>query len=173
MAHMSLASGTRLGPHEILAPLGAGGMGEVYLAVPTGGSDDLRSDGKWLAYTSDESGRLEVYVIPFDPHASPDNALATGRWQISTEGGTSPRWSRTGKELFFHNPPGTTLYVTSIKLEGGKIESSDVRKLFDLPLHPAWDFYDIGRDGSIYMSRYVGRQSSSLTMLLNWRPSAK
>jgi hypothetical protein len=48
-----------------------------------------------------------------------------------------------------------------------------VRKLFDLALHPAWDFYDIGRDGRIYLSRYVPRQGSPLTMLLNWRPSGK
>jgi serine/threonine protein kinase len=78
---------------------------------------DLSPDGKWLAYTSDESGRLEVYVVPFDPHASPASALAAGRWQISTEGGVQPRWSPTGKELFFANPPGTELYVTSITLE--------------------------------------------------------
>jgi len=65
------------------------------------------------------------------------------------------------------------LYVTGIKLDAGKLESSSARKLFDLPLHPAWDFYDSGRDGNIYMSRYVGRQTSPLTVVLNWRPSGK
>ena len=132
---------------------------------------DLSPDGKWLAYTSDESGRLEVYVIPFSPVASAANALAAGRWQVSMEGGNQPRWSRTSKELFFANPSGTTLYVTGIKTEAGKLESSNVTKLFDLPPHPAWEFYDIGHDGNIYMFRYVGGQSSVLTMLLNWRPS--
>jgi len=112
-------------------------------------------------------------VVPFNPLATSANALAAGRWQISTEGGSQPRWSPTGKELFFANPPGTTLYVTSIKIETGKRESSSVRKLFDLPLHPAWDFYDIGRDGHIYLSRYVPRQGSPLTVLLNWRPTGK
>ncbi|HET9407108.1 MAG TPA: protein kinase [Candidatus Sulfotelmatobacter sp.] len=134
---------------------------------------DLSPDGKWLAYTSEESGRLEVYVIPFHPLGTPANALASGRWQVSTEGGNQPRWSRVAKELFFANPSGTALYVTSIKAEGGKFESSNPSKLFDLPLHPAWDFYDIGRDGSIYMSRYIGRQGSALMMLLNWRPAEK
>jgi eukaryotic-like serine/threonine-protein kinase len=134
---------------------------------------DLSPDGKWLAFTSEESGRLEVYVIPFNTLASPGNALTAGRWQISTEGGNQPRWSRTGKELFFANPSGTTLYVTTIKVEAGKLESSNMRKLFDLPLHPAWDFYDVARDGNIYMSRYVGRQSSALNMLLHWRPSGE
>ena len=134
---------------------------------------DLSPDGKWLAYTSEESGRLEVYVIPFNPVATPASALAAGRWQISFEGGNQPRWSPSGKELFFPNPSCTTLYVTSIKAEAGKFEPSNPRKLFDLPLHPSWAFYDVGRDGNIYMFRYVGRQGFALTMLLNWRPSGQ
>jgi len=134
---------------------------------------DLSPDGKWLAYTSEESGRLEVYVVPFNPLASPDNVLAAGRWQVSTEGGNQPRWSPNGKELFFANPSGTALYSASVRSETGKLEFTNVRKLFDLPLHPAWAFYDIGRDGKIYLSRYVGRQSSTLNMLLNWRLSGR
>ena len=161
-------------PGEVwVAPLKPGEAPHLLLRNISSFGTDLSPDGKWLAYTSDESGRLEVYVIPFDPLATSANAVATGRWQISTEGGCQPRWSPTGKELFFVNPPGTTLYVTSIKLDTGKLESITVRKLFDLALHPAWDFYDIGRDGRIYLSRYVPRQGSTLTMFLNWRPSGK
>jgi serine/threonine protein kinase len=161
-------------PGEVwVAPLKPGEAPHLLLRNISSFGTDLSVDGKWLAYTTDESGRLEVYVVPFDPLATSANAVAAGRWQISTEGGSLPRWSPTGKELFFANPPGTTLYVTSIKLENGKLESSNVRKLFDLGLHPAWDFYDIGRDGNIYLSRYVPRQSSTLTMFLNWRPSGK
>ncbi|MFQ5859694.1 MAG: WD40 repeat domain-containing protein, partial [Anaerolineae bacterium] len=51
------------------------------------------ADGKWLAYASDESGRREVYVRPF-PN------VADGRWQISTDGGRSPLWAHSGRELF-------------------------------------------------------------------------
>jgi hypothetical protein len=91
----------------------------------------------------------------------------------ATPAETSHRWSHTGTELFFANPSGTILYATSIKTGAGKLESSDVRKLFDLPLHPAWAFYDVGRDGNICMVRYVGREASPLTVLLNWRPSGK
>ena len=50
-------------------------------------------DGHWVAYTSDESGRLEVYVQPFP--------AAGGKWQISTNGGENPKWRRDGKELFY------------------------------------------------------------------------
>jgi len=50
-------------------------------------------DGKWIAYVSDESSREEVYVQPFPPSG--------GKWQISTAGGTEPRWRGDGKELFY------------------------------------------------------------------------
>jgi eukaryotic-like serine/threonine-protein kinase len=161
-------------PGEVwVQPLKPGEAPHLLLRNISSYGTDLSPDGKWLAYTSEESGRLEVYMVPFNPLATSANAVASGRWQISTEGGTQPRWSPTGKELFFVNSPGTTLYVTSVNLETGKLESSNVRKLFDLALHPAWDFYDIGRDGRIYLSRYVPRQGSPLTMLLNWRPSGK
>jgi serine/threonine-protein kinase len=56
----------------------------------------LSPDGKFLAYSSDESGTFEVYVRPF-PN------VAEARWQVSTAGGRSPLWSHSGKELFFRN----------------------------------------------------------------------
>jgi eukaryotic-like serine/threonine-protein kinase len=62
-------------------------------------SPALSPDGKWLAYASDESGTFEIYVRPF-PNA------ASARWQVSTAGGSSPLWSRSGKELFFRNDRG-------------------------------------------------------------------
>jgi eukaryotic-like serine/threonine-protein kinase len=55
---------------------------------------EISPDGQWLAYQSDESGRHEVFVRPF-PN------VESGRWQISTEGGTRPAWSRKGDELFY------------------------------------------------------------------------
>ncbi len=67
----------------------------------------LSPDGRWLAYVSDESGQAEVYVRPF-----PD--VASGRWQISTTGGNSPRWSHSGSELFFQNP-GNDLMVAPVR----------------------------------------------------------
>lgn len=102
-----------------VAPLKANEAPHLLVRNISSFSTDLSPDGKWLAYSSDESGRLEVYVIPFRPSASVDNALASGRWQISTEGGSQPRWSRTGSELFFGNPSLTTLYSATIKAEGG------------------------------------------------------
>jgi serine/threonine-protein kinase len=56
-------------------------------------------DGRWLAFESDESGRFVVYVRPFPE-------VQTGRWQISTAGGTRPLWSRDGRELFYLETQG-------------------------------------------------------------------
>ena len=50
-------------------------------------------DGRFVAYVSDESGRNEVYVRPFPG--------GDGKWQVSGNGGTQPRWSKHGKELFY------------------------------------------------------------------------
>jgi serine/threonine-protein kinase len=52
-------------------------------------------DGRWIAYQSNESGRYEVYVLPFPGPG--------GKWQISSAGGRMPVWSRNGRELFFQN----------------------------------------------------------------------
>jgi Tol biopolymer transport system component len=134
---------------------------------------DLSPDGKWLAYTSNEAGRQDVYVIPFDPHATVANSLAAGRWQVSSDGGSQPRWSPTGKELLFTNTSMTTLYAAKVEAAGGKFERGEIAKLFDLPPHPAWSFYDISRDGNIYMFRFIGRQTAPLTVLLNWKPNGK
>ena len=57
------------------------------------GGAALSPDGRWLAYVSNESGPNEVYVRPFPSEQA--------RWQISSGGGTEPRWSPTGRELFY------------------------------------------------------------------------
>jgi serine/threonine-protein kinase len=77
-----------------LAPLQSGTAGSPLLVSPFDQWDpQVSPDGKWLAYVSDESGRAELYVSPFPSGA--------GRWQISTDGAGSPKWSADGKELFF------------------------------------------------------------------------
>ena len=68
-------------------------------------SGQFSADGKWLAYESDESGGYQIYVQP----VSPDGR----RWQISTAGGSQPRWSRDGRELFFVTGGQTLMAVPS------------------------------------------------------------
>ncbi len=64
----------------------------------------LSPDGKWLAYTSDESGRNEIFVRPFP-------GTSGGRWQVSTAGGAAARWAHSGRELFFEAPSGDMMVV--------------------------------------------------------------
>ena len=65
-----------------------------FLFLETGWS--FSPDGRWLAYMSNENGHFDVYVRPFEGSG--------GKWQVSTAGGLNPKWSRTGKELFYSTP---------------------------------------------------------------------
>jgi serine/threonine-protein kinase len=71
-------------------------------------SPKISPDGRWMAYTSNESGRAEIYVRPF-----PD--VNKGRWQISTNGGGGPLWSPDSRELFYLN--GDAVMSVSVKTE--------------------------------------------------------
>jgi serine/threonine-protein kinase len=61
-------------------------------------------DGRWLAYEANDSSRFEIYVRPF-----PD--VNSGRWQVSTTGGTRPIWARSGQELVYVSPTGALMAV--------------------------------------------------------------
>jgi len=67
-------------------------------------SPALSFDGRWLAYCSNESGKNEIYVVPF-PNTS------GGKWAISTGGGTEPLWSHRGTELFYRDASGNLVAV--------------------------------------------------------------
>ncbi|HVQ17381.1 MAG TPA: protein kinase, partial [Vicinamibacterales bacterium] len=85
--------------------LSSGGRVESLLETPfREASGAISPDDHWLAYGSDESGTFQIYVRPF-----PD--VKTGRWQVSTSGGSQPAWSRDGKELFFFSDTGELMSV--------------------------------------------------------------
>lgn len=115
----------------------------------------LSPDGRWLAYSSNESGLPEVYVVPF--HAAPDGtpSIAGGKWQVSNGGGTTPTWRGDGKELFFTSRSFNTLMSSSLSITGGHFQSVEPQLLFDLDAHPVSNYYAITRDGQkIYMASY-------------------
>jgi len=118
-------------------------------------------DGRWVAYASDESGRLEVYVRAFPGPGA--------RSQVSIEGGVAPVWSRNGRELFFAK--GDALFATSVTL-GETFASGAVRRLFSGP----YDFdelllnYDVAPDGEHFLiPRSRGdTDPRHLELVLNW-----
>ena len=83
-------------------------------------------DGHWMAYTSDESGRHEVYVRPFPGPG--------GKWLISHEGGLEPLWARNGKELFYRSldPPWSQVWAVDVRTDGN-FSASKPRLLFNVP----------------------------------------
>jgi Tol biopolymer transport system component len=93
-------------------------------------------NGQLLAYVSNESKRNEVYVQSFPNPAA--------KWQISTEGGTTPVWSRDGKELFF---VGANQRMMSVEVkEGAKFEAGVPKPLFDIRSDiPGFDVSAVGR----------------------------
>jgi dipeptidyl aminopeptidase/acylaminoacyl peptidase len=78
----------------------------------TGSGPSFSPDGRWLAYQSNESGTNEVYVRAFPPATSGQGA----RWQISSNGGTFPRWFRTGHDLLYQS--GDQILTASYTVKG-------------------------------------------------------
>jgi len=126
-------------------------------------------DGRFLAYTSDESGRPEVYVQPF-PSLS-------DKWQVSSQGGTKARWRRDGKELFYLADDGMLM---SVDLKTGSFDASVPRPLFQTRT-PRVDFpgfhslYDVTPDGQRFLvvSEPEGRSSPPITIVLDWTAGLK
>jgi len=122
-------------------------------------------DGRWLAYTSDESGRPEVYVQPFPGHG--------GKWQISTAGGGQPVWNRNGKELFYASADNKLMAV-DVKADSS-FEVGTPRALFDVHLKSinGWK-YDISPDGQRFLANTVIEvKANPITLVLNWAAEAK
>ena len=129
------------------------------LAHPT-----ISPDGRWMAFDSDESGRVEVYVQSFpDPMRK--------RWKISPSYGSEPLWTRGGKELVYRK--GDSVMAVSLELETGRIGQPVA--LFAGPYqdNPGWTrprSYDVSRDGERFLlTRVPGdRPRPRIAVVLNW-----
>lgn len=126
-------------------------------------------DGRWVAYVSDESGRNEVYVLPFPGPG--------GKWQISVNGGGDPVWARNGRELFYLN--GTEMMAVDIETNP-TFRAGTPRRLFDggfitgvgrVPV------YDVAADGRFLMVQETsgdGEQGPpSIIVVENWTEELK
>ena len=132
----------------------------------------ISPNGRWMAYTSKESGQNQICVRPFPE-------VNEGRWQISTSAGDSPLWSRDGRELFYRN--GDAVMAVSVKTDPsfsfdaprtlfqGKYVSLTT-KIQDLQLSP----WDVSGDGRFVMMKEAGGIASpaasprKINVVLNW-----
>jgi dipeptidyl aminopeptidase/acylaminoacyl peptidase len=123
--------------------------------------------GRWVAYSSDESGTSEVYVQSFpDPRS---------RWQISTSGGKRPRWRRDSKELFYLAANDTLMAVPVDS--GVAFKAGAPKMLFTSPNagKQAETYFDVSSDGERFLFNVVVQppKPSSITVVLDWMADVK
>jgi eukaryotic-like serine/threonine-protein kinase len=128
-------------------------------------------DGRWVAYTSRESGSPEVYVTSFDAAKILSGAgvgAQGGKWQISNDEGTTPRWRRDGKELFYLGPENTIMAV-EVEGKGASFVVGRSQHLFVAPVNPFSLTYDVAPDGQRFvMSAFPEQEVPPLVLMLNW-----
>jgi len=153
-------------------------------------------DGRWVAYMSSESGQYEIYVRPFlqgglsakteggpvpvsgTTSGTVSGGRAGGQWQVSTSGGTSPRWRADGKELYYIAPDGK-LMAAPIAASSATVEPGTPVALFQTRIFGGGTvpnlgiYYDVTGDGHFLIDTVLEDAASPITLLLNWNPEAK
>jgi eukaryotic-like serine/threonine-protein kinase len=166
LAFVRLTEGSR--PEVWAVPLFGDRKPFSVVQVPGGSgaaAPALSPDGKWLAYASGESGRREVYAVPFG-HGS-------GKWLVSTNGGEQPHWRGDGKELFYLTWDGKMMSV-DIAAQGSGLTISKPKLLFQpnfsTYIAPGLSVYDVTPDGKKFVMINRGTQEAPapFTLLVNW-----
>jgi eukaryotic-like serine/threonine-protein kinase len=140
---------------------------EIVATADAEGDASLSPDERWLAYTTDRTGRLEVWVKPL-PDGNP--------FPISRDGGTEPLWSRDGRELFFRN--GTAMLAVAVDAEASPAFGLPTQ-LFDLLLYDATTplsgrSYDVAADGRFLMNQPANATAAgSAVVIENWTEELK
>jgi Tol biopolymer transport system component len=121
-------------------------------------------DARWIAYTSDESGRFEIYVRPFPGPG--------GKWQVSTAGGTHPRWRRDGRELFYLSSDNRIMAVP-VQLGATTVEAGSPIPLFPVRLRQVSaedSIYEVSADGRRFLVNSTSGEepARTLTLLTDW-----
>jgi Tol biopolymer transport system component len=126
------------------------------------------SDGKWITYESNETGRSEIYLQQFPGGGH--------KWQVSTEGGTEAQWRRDGAEIFYIAPDKQLMAVhVRLSADGSNVQLSRPERLFTLPAGvtlSAGDFtYAPTSNGERFLSNVANDDGTlpPITLILNWK----
>jgi len=121
-------------------------------------------DGRWIAFVTSQTGRSEVYVSNFPK--------LTGKWQISSTGGQTPRWRQDGKALFYATLDGILMGVEVTPGKGDLAvgASKPISQQKPVTLRGLYAIYDVSPDGQRFAAARVKKGSlhSPLTLLNNW-----
>jgi serine/threonine protein kinase len=133
----------------------------------------LSPDGRWLAYSSDETGNYEIYVQSF----SADGKLGADKQRVSTAGGKLPVWRRDGSELFFVAADGQMM-SSSVKIGGTEFQFAAPKALFKtrmLAWTSSFHEYDVSPDGQRFLiGTLIGdTKAAPPTVILNWAADLK
>jgi Tol biopolymer transport system component len=137
---------------------------EVHTVVATpaveGRGGWLSPDRRWLAYTSDSTGRQEIWVRPFP---GPGAAV-----RVSSNGGAEPVWSRDGRELYYLE--GRTMMSVAVNV-GAAFDFKPAVRLFESAFTRSEQppSYDVGPDGRFVMIAPDTAGKSPITVILNWQ----
>jgi Tol biopolymer transport system component len=130
----------------VLIPATGGTPTQFHQSDASETNPQISADGKWVAYASNESGEWEIYVTTFP--------AAAGKWQVSRDGGTEPRWRADGKELYYIGQTGTLM---AVPVEAsGTFSSGAPTPLFQIrgraPISSTDLFtYDVTKDGQRFL----------------------
>jgi Tol biopolymer transport system component/predicted Ser/Thr protein kinase len=144
--------------------------GKPYLFLTGGIAGKFSPDMRWIAYSSNESGKFEVYVRPFDPNSANGSPSGGGKWQVSTGGGGAPRWN--GKELFYLAADGVTVMVVDVT-PGPAFQPGTPRALFKangLARTAAGAPWDVSPDGKKFLFPIpaAANTAAPFNIVLNW-----
>ncbi len=123
-----------------------------------------------IAYVSNESGRNEIYVRPFSVSGSSGPSLGAGKWQVSKDGGTQPRWRADGKEIIFH--ANFSPMVVDVNETGAAFQPGVPKQLFAASPNPGWD---VTADGQRFLMGVTPGQRGDepITVVLNWQAALR
>lgn len=161
------SSGPPTGDDLFVLPLSGDRKPVPYLQTPFNEYDGQFSpDGRWVAYVSDESGTDEVYVAPFPGPG--------GKWQISTAGGTFPRWRRDGTEIFYL-APDNKLMAAEVNGKASSFQVGAAKALFETrTLDPTRNRFAVSADGQRFLINTDPQTTSApITVVLNWAAGLK
>jgi Tol biopolymer transport system component len=126
----------------------------------TEGSAQFSPDGRWVVYSSNETGRTEVYVAPFQRPGP--------RVPISTDGGGSPRWNHDGRGLFYIRADNTLIAV-DVSTGESAVAVGATRVLFQAEFHGTAFPYAVAADGRFVVNRSVDDATPPpITLVVNW-----
>ena len=167
-----------------LLPLGLEGANHKPVRVANSEFNEAAArfspDGRWIAYSSDESGRSEIYVRPFEVSSATGTSAAnetpvTGKWMVSKDGGHRALWRHDGKELFYLSLDGSAMAVDVST--SGVFQAGIPKALFKTPRGTL--FWDVFPDGKRFLMAAPSAASASaaaqppFTVVLNWQAELK